>query len=84
MRCFRPTSEGHLATLAYSLMEIRGHGEAELVFKFLENMRGRLVTTHSGDGYSNFVSGEVFYINPGRSFRALSLGGDANLNRIWT
>lgn len=70
--------------LFYELAGIRGDMEAELVWIFLENMRAKFVGDHYGPNYANHVEGEAFYVNPKRAFKFLTLGGHADLNRIWT
>lgn len=70
--------------MSYDFGRDRGNIQGHLTWLLLENMRLSLNSDYSGLKYDNHIEGELFYLNPGRAFRFLSLGGRSDLNHIWT
>lgn len=47
-------------------------------------MRVKLNSDYVGMKYNNHIAGELYYLNPKKIYKYLTLGGSSNLNHIWT
>lgn len=62
----------------------KGDIQAQITWLLLENMRIKLNSDYMGLKYNNHIAGELYYLNPKKAFKYLTLGGNSNLNHIWT
>lgn len=68
----------------FILTEANGDIDCEWVLKLLENMQIKMIGRYSNQEYESQSSIEAFYINPNQTFKFVKLGGDANVDTIWS
>lgn len=72
------------ATFFYDMGRDKGDVQVQVTWIFMENMQLKLTSDYTGIKYNNHIAGELYYVNPKKAFKHLSLGGYSNLNHIWT
>lgn len=81
---FRASGQQRYGRAYFDITDSKGSIDADWIWLFLENIFIKVRGNYENKKYNSTSNLQLFYVNPQKMFNFLKIGGDVNVDTLWS